>query len=83
MLGFIHVQIISTKSAFTVYGHAIGVMKCTETFDRRMDRLFRGLKWNICLWYLDVVALGALMSLFFHSRFSEHLLRLRKALSCY
>ncbi|GBN26092.1 Retrovirus-related Pol polyprotein from transposon 17.6 [Araneus ventricosus] len=45
------------------------------TFERMMDTVLRGLKWNICLRNLDDIIVYA-------PNFQEHKLRLRKVLKC-
>ncbi|GBO13324.1 Retrovirus-related Pol polyprotein from transposon 17.6 [Araneus ventricosus] len=45
------------------------------TFERMMDTVLRGLKWNICLCYLDDIIVYA-------PDFQEHKLRLSKVLKC-
>src|SRR5690606_6787802 len=44
------------------------------TFERMMDSVLRGLKWNTCLCYLDDI-------LVFSSTFDDHLKRLREVFS--
>lgn len=53
-----------------------GLCNAPATFERMMDTLLRGLKWSICLCYLDDVVV-------FSTTFSEHLSRLKKVLSCF
>jgi hypothetical protein len=52
-----------------------GLCNAPATFERMMDAVLRGLKWNICLCYLDDVIVYA-------SNFQEHQKRLRKVLGC-
>ncbi|KAG8186056.1 hypothetical protein JTE90_007442 [Oedothorax gibbosus] len=52
-----------------------GLCNAPATFERMMDTVLRGLKWNICLCYLDDIVVYA-------PDFQEHLKRLRKALNC-
>ena len=50
-----------------------GLSNAPATFERLMDNVLRGLKWHICLCYLDDI-------LVFSSTFDEHLSRLRSVL---
>jgi hypothetical protein len=50
-----------------------GLCNAPATFERFMDHVLRGLKWYICLCYLDDI-------LVFSASFKEHLVRLRKVL---
>ena len=50
-----------------------GLSNAPATFQRLMDLLLAGLKWNSCLVYLDDVIVV-------DSAFEEHLLRLREVL---
>ncbi|GBM15785.1 Retrovirus-related Pol polyprotein from transposon 297 [Araneus ventricosus] len=52
-----------------------GLCNAPATFERMMDTVLRGLKWNICLCYLDDIIVYA-------PNFQEHKLRLRKVLKC-
>lgn len=52
-----------------------GLCNAPATFERMMDTVLRGLKWNICLCYLDDIIVYA-------PNFSEHQVRLRKVLKC-
>ncbi|GBM73771.1 Transposon Ty3-I Gag-Pol polyprotein [Araneus ventricosus] len=50
-----------------------GLCNAPATFERMMDTVLRGLKWNICLCYLDDIIVYA-------PNFQEHKRRLRKVL---
>ena len=52
-----------------------GLCNAPATFERFMDTILRGLKWNICLCYLDDVVI-------FGKTFSEHNSRLTTVLDC-
>lgn len=52
-----------------------GLCNAPATFERMMDNILRGLKWNICLCYLDDIVV-------FSSDFSTHLSRLHQVLTC-
>jgi transposase InsO family protein len=52
-----------------------GLCNAPATFERMMDTVLRGLKWNICLCYLDDIIVYA-------PNFQEHQIRLRKVLRC-
>ncbi|GBM71939.1 Retrovirus-related Pol polyprotein from transposon 297 [Araneus ventricosus] len=52
-----------------------GLCNAPATFQRMMDAVLRGLKWNICLCYLDDIIVYA-------PNFQEHKRRLRKVLKC-
>lgn len=52
-----------------------GLCNAPATFERMMDAVLRGLKWKICLCYLDDVVI-------FSKTFEEHLQRLTTVLSC-
>lgn len=52
-----------------------GLCNAPATFERLMDNTLRGLKWSICLCYLDDVVV-------FSPDFPTHLLRLRQVLTC-
>ena len=52
-----------------------GLTNAPGTFQRMMDVMLAGLKWNSCLVYLDDI-------LFFSKTFDEHLMRLEKVLQC-
>ncbi|GBM30716.1 Transposon Ty3-I Gag-Pol polyprotein [Araneus ventricosus] len=52
-----------------------GLFNAPATFERMMDSVLRGLKWNICLCYLDDIIV-------FAPNFQEHQVRLRKVLTC-
>jgi hypothetical protein len=52
-----------------------GLTNAPGTFQRMMDVMLAGLKWNSCLVYLDDI-------LVFSKTFEEHLLRLQKVLQC-
>ncbi|GBO34796.1 Transposon Ty3-I Gag-Pol polyprotein [Araneus ventricosus] len=52
-----------------------GLCNAPATFERMMDTVLRGLKWNICLCYLDDIIVYA-------PNFQEHKSRLRKVLKC-
>lgn len=52
-----------------------GLCNAPATFERFMDTILRGLKWEICLCYLDDVVI-------FGSTLSEHNSRLRLVLDC-
>ncbi|GBM46022.1 Retrovirus-related Pol polyprotein from transposon 412 [Araneus ventricosus] len=52
-----------------------GLCNAPATFVWMMDTVLRGLKWNICLCYLDDIIVYA-------PNFQEHKLRLRKVLKC-
>jgi len=50
-----------------------GLTNAPATFERMMDSVLRGLKWSICLCYLDDI-------LVFSATFDDHLDRLRQVL---
>jgi hypothetical protein len=50
-----------------------GLCNAPATFERMMDTVLKGLKWYICLCYLDDIVI-------FSSTFAEHLSRLEKVL---
>lgn len=52
-----------------------GLCNAPATFERMMDNILRGLKWHICLCYLDDVVV-------FSPDFETHLARLHQVLSC-
>lgn len=52
-----------------------GLCNAPATFERMMDTVLKGLKWNICLCYLDDIIVYA-------SDFREHQKRLRRVLRC-
>ncbi|UYV84270.1 hypothetical protein LAZ67_X001713, partial [Cordylochernes scorpioides] len=52
-----------------------GLCNAPATFERMMDNVLMGLKWNICLCYLDDIVV-------YSDTFEEHLERLSKVLSC-
>ncbi|UYV63284.1 hypothetical protein LAZ67_2003650 [Cordylochernes scorpioides] len=52
-----------------------GLCNAPATFERMMDNLLAGLKWTICLCYLDDIIVYA-------SSFQEHMERLEKTLKC-
>ncbi|UYV79636.1 K02A2.6-like, partial [Cordylochernes scorpioides] len=52
-----------------------GLCNAPATFERMMDNLLAGLKWTICLCYLDDIIVYA-------SSFQEHMERLEKVLKC-
>ncbi|UYV82368.1 hypothetical protein LAZ67_21001831, partial [Cordylochernes scorpioides] len=52
-----------------------GLCNATATFERMMDGLLKGLKWTICLCYLDDIVV-------FSDDFEEHLRRLQLVLGC-
>ncbi|UYV79891.1 hypothetical protein LAZ67_18000994, partial [Cordylochernes scorpioides] len=52
-----------------------GLCNAPATFERMMDGLFKGLKWTICLCYLDDIVV-------FSDDFEEHLRRLQLVLGC-
>ncbi|KAK8787622.1 hypothetical protein V5799_022601 [Amblyomma americanum] len=52
-----------------------GLCNAPATFERMMDNILRGLKWTVCLCYLDDVVV-------FSPDFPTHLKRLRQILSC-
>jgi len=52
-----------------------GLCNAPATFERMMDNVLRGLKWNICLCYMDDVVV-------FSRTFEEHLRRLKSVLTC-
>ncbi|GBL81634.1 Retrovirus-related Pol polyprotein from transposon 297, partial [Araneus ventricosus] len=52
-----------------------GLCNAPATFERMMDTVLRGFKWNICLCYLDDIIVYA-------PNFQEHKRRLRKVLKC-
>ncbi|GBN63772.1 Retrovirus-related Pol polyprotein from transposon 297 [Araneus ventricosus] len=52
-----------------------GLCNAPATFERMMGTVLRGLKWNICICYLDDIIVYA-------PNFHEHKLRLRKVLKC-
>ncbi|UYV82112.1 K02A2.6-like [Cordylochernes scorpioides] len=53
-----------------------GLCNAPATFERIMDNLLRGLKWTICLCYLDDIIV-------FSKTMDEHLQRLEMVLSCF
>ncbi|GBM29473.1 Retrovirus-related Pol polyprotein from transposon 17.6 [Araneus ventricosus] len=52
-----------------------GLCNVPATFERMMDTVLRGIKWNICLRYLDDIIVYA-------PNCHEHKFRLRKVLKC-
>lgn len=52
-----------------------GLCNAPATFERMMDNILRGLKWQICLCYLDDIVI-------FSPDFPTHLLRLERVLKC-
>lgn len=52
-----------------------GLCNAPATFERLMDTVLRGLKWQTCLCYLDDIVV-------FSADFSSHLLRLKDVLTC-
>lgn len=52
-----------------------GLCNAPATFERMMDNILRGLKWNTCLCYLDDVVV-------FSADFHTHLSRLEHVLKC-
>lgn len=52
-----------------------GLSNAPSTFQRMMDVMLAGLKWNTCLVYLDDIVV-------FAPNFNEHLLRLESVLKC-
>lgn len=52
-----------------------GLTNAPATFERTMDSVLRGLRWNICLCYLDDIVV-------FSSSFSDHLRRLTTVFDC-
>ncbi|UYV61758.1 hypothetical protein LAZ67_1006359, partial [Cordylochernes scorpioides] len=52
-----------------------GLCNAPATFERMMDKLLAGLKWTICLCYLDDIIVYA-------TSFKEHIERLGKVLRC-
>lgn len=52
-----------------------GLCNAPATFERLMDNVLRGLKWKICLCYLDDVVI-------FSRTFEEHLSRINTVLNC-
>ncbi|UYV66747.1 hypothetical protein LAZ67_4002754 [Cordylochernes scorpioides] len=53
-----------------------GLCKAPATFERMMDNLLKGLRWTICLCYLDDVVI-------FANNFPDHLRRLEVVLNCF
>lgn len=71
------------KTAFTtpdgLYEFTVmpfGLSNAPATFERMMDTVLRGLRWSVCLCYLDDVVV-------YSATFSEHLHRLRLVLDCF
>lgn len=54
---------------------SFGLSNSPATFERMIDTVLRGLRWKICLCYLDDVVV-------FSISFSEHLNRLETIFSC-
>ncbi|UYV82343.1 hypothetical protein LAZ67_21001753, partial [Cordylochernes scorpioides] len=52
-----------------------GLCNAPATFERMIDNVLRGLKWDMCLCYLDDIVV-------YGSTFKEHLTRLHKVLRC-
>ncbi|UYV83057.1 K02A2.6-like [Cordylochernes scorpioides] len=52
-----------------------GLCNAPATFERMIDNVLRGLKWDMCLCYLDDIVI-------YGSTFKEHLTRLYKVLRC-
>ncbi|UYV82146.1 hypothetical protein LAZ67_21001132 [Cordylochernes scorpioides] len=52
-----------------------GLCNASATFERMIDNLLKGLKWTICLCYLDDIIV-------FSDDFEEHLRRLQLVLNC-
>ncbi|UYV79051.1 K02A2.6-like [Cordylochernes scorpioides] len=53
-----------------------GLCNAPATFERMMDGLLKGLRWTICLCYLDDVVV-------FADSFSDHLTRIEAVLNCF
>ncbi|UYV71905.1 hypothetical protein LAZ67_9001013 [Cordylochernes scorpioides] len=53
-----------------------GLCNAPATFERMMDGLLKGLRWTICLCYLDDVVV-------FADNFSDHLARIEAVLNCF
>ncbi|UYV78461.1 hypothetical protein LAZ67_16001479 [Cordylochernes scorpioides] len=53
-----------------------GLCNAPATFERMMDNLLKGLRWTICLCYLDDVVI-------FSDNFPDHLRRLEVVLNCF
>ncbi|UYV81197.1 K02A2.6-like, partial [Cordylochernes scorpioides] len=53
-----------------------GLCNAPATFERMMDNLLKGLRWTICLCYLDDVVI-------FADNFPDHLRRLEVVLNCF
>ncbi|UYV72451.1 hypothetical protein LAZ67_9003197 [Cordylochernes scorpioides] len=53
-----------------------GLCNAPATFERMMDGLLKGLRWTICLCYLDDVVV-------FADNFSDHLTRIEAVLNCF
>jgi hypothetical protein len=66
---------ITADSLFQFNVMPFGLTNAPGTFQRMMDVMLAGLKWNSCLVYLDDI-------LFFSKTFDEHLMRLEKVLQC-
>lgn len=71
------------KTAFTtpdgLYEFTVmpfGLSNAPATFERMMDSVLRGLRWNICLCYLDDDVVYA-------STFSSHMERLKAVFDCF
>ncbi|UYV84342.1 K02A2.6-like, partial [Cordylochernes scorpioides] len=52
-----------------------GLFNAPATFERMIDNVLRGLKWDMCLYYLDDIVV-------YGSTFKEHLTRLYKVSRC-
>ncbi|KAG8173610.1 hypothetical protein JTE90_008227, partial [Oedothorax gibbosus] len=66
---------VTPDSLFEFKVMPFGLCNAPATFECMMDTVLRGLKWNICLCYLDDVIVYA-------PNFREHQQRLRKVLKC-
>ncbi|UYV67734.1 K02A2.6-like [Cordylochernes scorpioides] len=53
-----------------------GVCNAPATFERMMDGLLKGLRWTICLCYLNDIVV-------FADNFSDHLARIEAVLNCF
>ncbi|UYV67226.1 K02A2.6-like [Cordylochernes scorpioides] len=67
---------VNPDGLFELKVMSLGLCNAPATFERIMDNLLRGLKWNICLHYLDDIIV-------FSNTMDEHLQRLEMVLSCF
>ncbi|UYV64864.1 hypothetical protein LAZ67_3002201, partial [Cordylochernes scorpioides] len=67
---------ITPDGLFEFKAMPFGLCNAPATFERMMDNLLKGLRWTICLCYLDDVVI-------FADNFPDHLRRLEVVLNCF